>query len=478
MTNDCTHTSPTGSARWTNRDTATICSANSAAPASVSASPRPSASPSRSESSAEPVSAIASPTTRRAPGRSRTRSQAQNAVSRIPAQVRNAELPALVQRRPSAWSQNPPARSTPESAPPVRSARPSCRRMASSTSASTRPATRKRDATSVAGGIAATASRMATNVPPQSRHASTIAATARRSIPVVNSGSRRSLRDALPAVRGPCAAGLLARAGERGGEALELHGHVHGAERHVLGDAQLPRREVEDAQDAGGHERVRDGLGGGGGRGDDADLAALARGELGHGAHREALHGAADALGVGVEHGHDVEALLGEAAVAQERAADVARAHHAHAPAPVEAEQCADLLAQVLDVVAEAAPAERAERGQVLPHLRRGDALALGEQVRRDHALALGGDLLEHAVVVREPPDRGFRDVRHALLVNPFTMGGERSAAEVARRGLAPALRLRATPRRAPRRAPRSPAAALRRPPPRRRRHRPPRPRA
>src|SRR5207248_1159751 len=127
-----------------------------------------------------------------------------------------------------------------------------------------------------------------------------------------------------------------------------------------------------------------------------------------------------------------------------ERRADGPRADAERPPAAVEAEQRANLVAQVLDVVAEAAPAERTERRQVLPHLRRGDALALGEQVRGDHALALGRDLFQHAVIVREPADGGFGDVGHApLLVNLFTNAGRGKAAPADPRAASPGRRSR-----------------------------------
>ncbi len=101
--NDCTHTSAARSAPAAKRDTATIWSAKSAAPASVHASPTPSVSPERSESRAEPAMASAIPATSRAPGRCPSSGHAQNAASSVPAQVRNAELPAEVERRPTAW---------------------------------------------------------------------------------------------------------------------------------------------------------------------------------------------------------------------------------------------------------------------------------------------------------------------------------------------------------------------------------------
>src|SRR5262249_20103326 len=83
---------------------------------------------------------------------------------------------------------------------------------------------------------------------------------------------------------------------------------------------------------------------------------------------------APDALGIGIERRDDVETLLGETAVAQQRRPDVPRSHHARAPAAVQPQERADLVAQVFDVVAEAAPAERTERGQGPAHLGRGGA--------------------------------------------------------------------------------------------------------
>ena len=102
-TNDCTHTIAMGSAVLANGASATTCSPNSNAPSSVQASPAPSTSPCRSESNAEPTRASARPRSSRPLGRWRRSSHAQNAASSDPAQVRNAELPALVDSSPRAW---------------------------------------------------------------------------------------------------------------------------------------------------------------------------------------------------------------------------------------------------------------------------------------------------------------------------------------------------------------------------------------
>src|SRR5262249_1238475 len=127
----------------------------------------------------------------------------------------------------------------------------------------------------------------------------------------------------------------------------------------------------------------------------------------------------ADPGRVAIERGHDVEALPLEAAVEHEGRAEVAHAHHAHAPAPVEPQDRADLLAQVGDVVAEAAAAERAEAGEVLADLGRGDAFTLGEAVRGDELAALGLDLFQHPVVVRESPHGRLGDTRHDRYARP-----------------------------------------------------------
>ena len=86
---------------------------------------------------------------------------------------------------------------------------------------------------------------------------------------------------------------------------------------------------------------------------------------------------------VDVDDAGDREATLAEAAVAGERLAEVAGADDHDRPVVVEAELAADLVDEVLDVVADAADAVGAEVAEVLAHLGGVDAGEVGELLRR-----------------------------------------------------------------------------------------------
>jgi len=94
----------TGSTRSMRAATITSATAYAAAPTSVIRSPRPNCRPACHDSSADPSSASAIPATTIPPGRWPSPIHANTASSRVPAAVRNAELPALVAVRPLAWS--------------------------------------------------------------------------------------------------------------------------------------------------------------------------------------------------------------------------------------------------------------------------------------------------------------------------------------------------------------------------------------
>ena len=74
------------------------------APSSVHASPGPMRHAPRSDSSAEPAAASTSPAVSHGPGRWRSSGQANSAASSVPAQVRNADVPADVVVSPMAWN--------------------------------------------------------------------------------------------------------------------------------------------------------------------------------------------------------------------------------------------------------------------------------------------------------------------------------------------------------------------------------------
>src|SRR6266581_730503 len=93
------------------------------------------------------------------------------------------------------------------------------------------------------------------------------------------------------------------------------------------GQFEHDRREVEYTADAGIHQGVCDVLGGFDGHGDYAQFGAVAGDNFSHtvqGVDFQAVHGLADFGGVRIEEGHEAEALLLEAAVAQQGAGKIA----------------------------------------------------------------------------------------------------------------------------------------------------------
>ncbi len=154
----------------------------------------------------------------------------------------------------------------------------------------------------------------------------------------------------------------------------------------------LDRREVEDGAHAlrrvEPDEAVDDRLGRVAGHRDDGDVdallvaEALEVGDVADGAPVAEAH--ADLLVRGVEHGDQLEALLGEAAVAGQGGAQRAGAHDDHVPRALEAETALDLVDQAVDLVAHAARAELAEVREVLADLGRVQVDHAGELLGRD----------------------------------------------------------------------------------------------
>ena len=85
-----------------------------------------------------------------------------------------------------------------------------------------------------------------------------------------------------------------------------------------------------------------------------------------------------------VEQRDDLEPVVAEPAVVGERQAEVAGADDRDADAAVEPEDLPQVAPQLLDVVADAADAELAEIGQVLPDLRGVQVELLGQRLRGD----------------------------------------------------------------------------------------------
>ena len=92
------------------------------------------------------------------------------------------------------------------------------------------------------------------------------------------------------------------------------------------------------------------------------------------------------ALRRGVESGDDFEALFFEAPIGEEGEAEVADADEDDGLEPGGSELVGDFPGELADIVAQAAGAEGAEVGEVLPELGGLDAGGLGERLAGDGA--------------------------------------------------------------------------------------------
>src|SRR6266851_42671 len=196
-------------------------------------------------------------------------------------------------------------------------------------------------------------------------------------------------------------------------QGLQLDGQIHALEPHVLGSANAPRGEVEDGLDPGGHELFRHRLGRFGRHRHDGDLEIAALGlarEVAHGQDGHAVGQLPRLGGIVVEDGRDPEALAGEALVVEERRAQVTEAHQRHLPLAIQAQDALELGLEARDVVADAAHAELAEVGEVLPDLGGVQTEALGQLLGRDGLDSVLFELQETARVHGQAPDRHLRD--------------------------------------------------------------------
>jgi hypothetical protein len=119
----------------------------------------------------------------------------------------------------------------------------------------------------------------------------------------------------------------------------------------------------------------------------------------------------ADHAGVLVEHGHDLEALQGEPLVGHQGPADVAGPDHGRVPRPIGPEDLAELAGELAHPVADAGMAELAEIGEVLSHLRVGEAQRRPQLLGADGLLLGVGPGLEFAQVQAQPLDGGAGDL-------------------------------------------------------------------
>ena len=138
--------------------------------------------------------------------------------------------------------------------------------------------------------------------------------------------------------------------------------------------------------------------------------AAHDGGQLVEAAHPHAADDGVDLGVVDVDDAGDREAPLAEPAVAGERLAEVAGADDDDGPVVGQPELPADLVDEVLDLVADAAGAVRAEVAEVLADLGGVDAGEVGELLRGDVQRAGLGLLEEDPEVDGQARHRRFGD--------------------------------------------------------------------
>jgi hypothetical protein len=175
--------------------------------------------------------------------------------------------------------------------------------------------------------------------------------------------------------------------------------------RHLGRNLQQLLGVVEDDLHTGLDQSVGDGLGCGGRHGEDADDDLLLGDdplELAEVAHLEAADLCADDRRVDVEHGDDLEAVVGEDVGAGDRLAEVADAEEGDVVLAGGAQDLADLPHQRLDVVADATLAELAEAREIAADLGRVDVGVVGEFLGGDRLAAHLAGLGQHLQVTRE----------------------------------------------------------------------------
>ena len=123
-----------------------------------------------------------------------------------------------------------------------------------------------------------------------------------------------------------------------------------------------------------------------------------------------ALHRLADLRGIGVEGRLDRKVLPAEAAVAEQRLAEVAHADHHHGPGMIGAEDVAHRADELVAAIAHAGIAKLPEEAEVLAHLGVAEAQERAELPRGDRLLPRGLQTLQLPQVEGETADD---DLRH-----------------------------------------------------------------
>jgi hypothetical protein len=221
---------------------------------------------------------------------------------------------------------------------------------------------------------------------------------------------RAQIKRAGPDQRGRRAAfsQILDMLGQMLGQKGQRRGHVLVLHENVLRHVQVLRGEIPDRADAVGDQHVADLLRVLGRDGDDADhdLVLLADVLQAGDVHdRLAVVADADQRVVRVERGHNVEPVLGEAAVAQQRAPELAGADQNGVVRVSVAEELLDIRDQPQAVVADLRSSSVAHQREILPHLYLAHVQRGGQRGRRD----IGGAALRQGFEIREIGRQAFQ---------------------------------------------------------------------
>jgi hypothetical protein len=140
-------------------------------------------------------------------------------------------------------------------------------------------------------------------------------------------------------------------------------------------------------------------------------------------AHGESIDLSPDLRGIGIVETDNAKSALAESFVLRERRADLPHADDDDAPVAIEAEDLPHALRELVDGISETTLPERAEKGEILSHLRRGGAASGSQFIAGHGGLPRLLEFFEKAKVERESTNGGIGDPLQGAwaLVNRFT---------------------------------------------------------
>ena len=196
-------------------------------------------------------------------------------------------------------------------------------------------------------------------------------------------------------------------------QVFQFDGEVDIVDHHLFRHRENDGRKIQNARNPGINQIVGDGLGSGGGHGENRHLDRMFADERGHFIHAE--NGLLDflvtlAAGFGIKGGENFKTFFFKPAIGDERKTQVADADEDDRLQTGGAEFVGNFSGQFVDIVAEAARAECAEVGEIFAELSGLDAGGLGERLAGNRADAVLAQAGEAAQINREAINRFARN--------------------------------------------------------------------